>query len=172
MGRNVAGRNVAGRNVAGRNVFWGETSHSQVTSLLYFAFYSTLTDKFQASQAYLLLQVHPDYTRFYIDNGFELSNVGGDRILTFMLYLSNVDAGGNTIFPQPGISIKPVMGNALFWFNVGPQHQYDSNTIHLGCPVLHGNKWITTKWHRWISSYRNYPCLINKTHFSIFRTNA
>ena len=94
---------------------------------------------------------------------------GGERILTFMIYLTTVQSGGNTVFPQPGISIKPIAGAALLWFNVGPQHQYDSRTVHLGCPVSYGNKWIVTKWHRWIPSFVNYPCLINKSDFSIFQ---
>ena len=102
------------------------------------------------------------------DNVFELPTHGGERILTFMIYLSNVEAGGSTVFPQPGISIKPQIGKALFWFNIGPKHQYDSRTFHIACPVLHGNKWIVTKWHRWVSSFKNYPCNDMKTHFSIF----
>ena len=28
---------------------------------------------------------------------------GGSRIITFMLYMSSVEAGGHTVFPQPGI---------------------------------------------------------------------
>ena len=101
----------------------------------------------------------------------ELTKYGGERVLTFMLYLSTVEAGGSTVFPQPGISVKPVVGNALLWFNVGPQHQYDSRTVHMGCSVLYGNKWIATKWHRWISSYKNYPCYINTKHFSLRNKN-
>ena len=100
-------------------------------------------------------------------NVFELPEYGGERILTFMIYLTTVEAGGNTVFPQPGLSVSPEEGKALFWFNVGPQHQFDSRTFHLGCPVLFGNKWIVTKWHRWISSYRNYPCLIKSKYFSV-----
>ena len=88
--------------------------------------------------------------------------------MTFMIYLTSVELGGNTIFPQAGISVQPMEGAALFWFNVGPQHHFDSRTFHLGCPVLYGNKWIVTKWHKWTSSFKNYPCLINSKHFSIF----
>ena len=29
---------------------------------------------------------------------------GGERFATFMVYLNSVEAGGNTIFPQAGIS--------------------------------------------------------------------
>ena len=106
----------------------------------------------------------------FIDLGNILEHFqhGGERVLTFMIYLNSVEEGGSTVFPQPGIAIKPTSGKALLWFNVGPQHHFDSRTFHLGCPVLYGNKWITTKWHRWISSYRTYPCYKDKKHFSIF----
>ena len=61
-------------------------------------------------------------------------HLGGPRVVTFMIYLSSVEAGGHTIFPQPGISIKPVAGSALFWFNMGAQNNFDSRVMHLGCP--------------------------------------
>ena len=37
----------------------------------------------------------------------EADKYGGYRIQTFMIYLNDVEAGGHTIFPQAGISIKP-----------------------------------------------------------------
>ena len=67
-------------------------------------------------------------------------------MMTFMIYLSDVEVGGNTIFIQPGISVQPVKGSALYWFNMGAQNNYDSRVFHLGCPVLYGNKWIANKW--------------------------
>ena len=88
--------------------------------------------------------------------------------MTFMIYLSSVEAGGHTIFLQPGISVKPVLGSALFWFNMGAQNNYDSRIFHLGCPVLYGNKWIANKWIKWFANYESYPCSIDKSHFSTF----
>ena len=87
--------------------------------------------------------------------------------MTFMLYLTNVDAGGHTVFPQIGISNKPIKGSALFWFNVGAQDNYDSRINHFGCPVLHGNKWIANKWIKWLANHKVYPCLVNETHYSV-----
>ena len=87
---------------------------------------------------------------------------GGTRFVTFMIYLTSVEAGGHTIFPQPGISVKPVLGSALFWYNVGAQDNYDSRIFHLGCPVLYGNKWIANKWVKLLSQFQNYPCFVNK----------
>ena len=38
--------------------------------------------------------------------------------MTFMVYLSNVEAGGHTVFPNLGLSVPPARGSALFWHTV------------------------------------------------------
>ena len=119
------------------------------------------------------INIHVDETGYNFskyNNEKSLFNVmrdGGLRIVTFMLYLTSVEAGGNTVFPQAGISVKPEKGSALYWFNIGPQNNYDSRLMHLGCPVLFGNKWIANKWIKWQPNYKNFPCQINKKHYSI-----
>ena len=35
---------------------------------------------------------------------------GGERLATAMLYLSTVQWGGNTVFPQLGLSVTPEVG--------------------------------------------------------------
>ncbi len=92
---------------------------------------------------------------------------GGLRFVTFMLYLTDVELGGRTIFPQIGLSVKPEKGSALYWFNGRPKYQMDSRVNHLGCPVLVGNKWIANKWVKWISQYEEFPCSENIQHFSV-----
>ena len=67
------------------------------------------------------------------------------RIMTFMIYLSDVEIGGNTVFPQVDLSIKPIKGSALLWFNISPRMHFDSRLLHIGCPVVYGNKWIANK---------------------------
>lgn len=42
----------------------------------------------------------------------------GPRILTFFLYLSDVDEGGETAFPELGIAVKPIKGRAVLWPSV------------------------------------------------------
>ena len=94
---------------------------------------------------------------------------GGPRFVTFMIFLSSVEAGGHTVFPQAEISVKPVEGSALYWFNMDAQNNLDSRIRHLGCPVLFGNKWIANKWVKWLPNFKQYPCLIDRKNYSIFQ---
>ena len=78
--------------------------------------------------------------------------------MTFMVYMSDVESGGRTIFPQLGLSIKPIQGSALFWFNIGPKMHYDSRVLHLGCPVTYyylffvNSEWILLCWQQFLVS--------------------
>ena len=89
----------------------------------------------------------------------------GPRILTFMIYLSNVSDGGNTVFPQAGLSIKPAMGSVLYWFTIHQDLSYDSRNLHLGCPTVFGNKWIANKWIKLNGQFKTYPCTLFKNDF-------
>ena len=66
-----------------------------------------------------------------------------------------------------GLSVKPVEGSALYWFNIGSNMHYDSRVLHLGCPVMYGNKWIANKWIKILPQFRNYPCSEGKKYYSI-----
>lgn len=75
-----------------------------------------------------------------------LLNRSGERIATFLIYLSDVEKGGNTVFVKSKISVAPRKGMALFWYNVNPAMKVDTMTSHAGCPVMVGHKWIANKW--------------------------
>ena len=42
-------------------------------------------------------------------------NVGGGRFTTAMLYLSEVQSGGFTIFPKLNLAFRPQPGQLLYW---------------------------------------------------------
>ena len=77
---------------------------------------------------------------------------GGQRLATFVLYLSDVESGGGTAFPALGLEVLPKQGNAVFFQNTNSLHVPDRRTLHAGSPVVRGVKTIANKWLR----ERNY----------------
>ncbi|HEX5125720.1 MAG TPA: 2OG-Fe(II) oxygenase [Rhodocyclaceae bacterium] len=73
---------------------------------------------------------------------------GGQRVSTLIMYLNDVAAGGETIFPDASISVVPKKGAAVYFRYCNTQGQIDPRTLHGGNPVLEGEKWIMTKWMR------------------------
>jgi prolyl 4-hydroxylase len=73
---------------------------------------------------------------------------GGQRVGTFVLYLSEVESGGGTAFPVIGLEVLPKKGGAVFFHNTDGMHQPDRRTLHAGSPVVKGVKVIANKWMR------------------------
>ena len=72
----------------------------------------------------------------------------GQRLATFILYLTEVEQGGGTIFPGLGLEVYPKKGSALWFLNTDSNHQPDRQTLHGGAPVVTGTKIIANKWLR------------------------
>ncbi len=73
---------------------------------------------------------------------------GGQRVATLVVYLNDVEAGGETIFPEVGLSVAGRQGGAVYFRYLNGLRQLDPLTLHGGAPVLAGDKWIMTKWMR------------------------
>lgn len=72
----------------------------------------------------------------------------GQRTWTFMVYLNDVERGGETRFTDLGLSVDPRKGTALAWANLNMDGSVNPRTIHAGMPVLAGRKYVITKWFR------------------------
>lgn len=90
---------------------------------------------------------HFDY---FPDNKGGRANMakGGQRIITVIMYLNEVTAGGATILPEINLNIYPKKGSALYFSYCNANGEVDPLTLHGGSPVIKGEKWIATKWLR------------------------
>ena len=78
--------------------------------------------------------------------------------MQIMGYLTDVGAGGNTVFPFVGAFSKPVKHAVVVWWNMDRAGGYDVLSRHAGCPVISGNKWIANKWISMYSQMFKKPC--------------
>ena len=89
---------------------------------------------------------HTDY--FEGDSYEEFAKKEGQRTFTFMVYLNDVEEGGETEFVKIGKKISPEQGMAVIWNNLNADGSVNPNTIHHAHPVISGYKSIITKWFR------------------------
>ncbi|UJR35641.1 hypothetical protein I4U23_028391 [Adineta vaga] len=103
---------------------------------------------------------HFDFARKTEKDAFT-SFGAGNRMATWLTYLSDVEKGGATVFPACGGYIKPKKGSAAFWYNLYASGEGDYTTRHAACPVLIGNKWVGNKWiHERGQEFRR-PCSLD-----------
>jgi prolyl 4-hydroxylase len=99
-----------------------------------------------------LMQVHmyePDemcepHHDYYEKNNYSIKRFG-QRLSTILIYLNNVEAGGNTNFPRLNISIPARRGDVILFHNVRANGETDPRTLHSGEKVLRGYKWVAIK---------------------------
>lgn len=86
---------------------------------------------------------------------------GGQRVVTILMYLTTVEEGGETVFPnapdkvtgpdwsdcaKKGLAVKTFKGDALMFYSLKPDGSTDPASLHGSCPTTGGNKWSATKW--------------------------
>lgn len=72
----------------------------------------------------------------------------GPRILTFFLYLSDVEEGGGTNFPKLDLTVEPKIGRGLLWpsvLNADPMN-IDDRMKHQALEVVAGTKFAANGW--------------------------
>jgi len=70
------------------------------------------------------------------------------RISTLVMYLNDVESGGETYFPKLGLSVSPQKGMAVYFEYFYNDQNLNELTLHGGAPVIIGDKWAATQWMR------------------------
>ena len=74
---------------------------------------------------------------------------GGQRTLTALAYLNDVEEGGSTSFPELGLSIPAKKGRIVFFENTHlGSNVRNQLALHGGDPVIKGEKWACNLWFR------------------------
>ncbi|UOY91741.1 2OG-Fe(II) oxygenase [Ectobacillus sp. JY-23] len=70
------------------------------------------------------------------------------RISTLVMYLNDVESGGETYFPHLKLSVSPQKGMAVYFEYFYEDQALNELTLHGGAPVIVGDKWAATQWMR------------------------
>jgi prolyl 4-hydroxylase len=79
---------------------------------------------------------------------FTSDHVVNNRISTLVMYLNDVEEGGETYFPSLHFTVTPKKGSAVYFEYFYNDHGLNELTLHGGNPVAVGEKWVATQWMR------------------------
>ncbi|HRI09770.1 MAG TPA: 2OG-Fe(II) oxygenase [Nannocystaceae bacterium] len=72
---------------------------------------------------------------------------GGQRLVTALAYLTDVETGGGTAFPTLSLTVTPRRGRLLVFHDCHPgTNTRHPDTLHAGLPVVAGRKWAFNLW--------------------------
>jgi hypothetical protein len=84
------------------------------------------------------------------EDGFPIAvaaDKGYQRRATILMYLNDVDEGGETRFEHLGIEVAPKKGKALVFFPSSAACMPDARTLHTATPAKEGHeKWVSQLW--------------------------
>lgn len=105
--------------------------------------------EFEYFQSGDFFKVHTDFFDSSTFTESQIAAFEGQRTWTFVVYLNEVENGGETVFPEmDGLSIQPRAGMAVAWNNLTKDGETNGFVVHEEKPVLKGFKAILTKCFR------------------------
>ena len=74
---------------------------------------------------------------------------GGQRLVTALMYLNQVESGGATGFPKLELEVEAIPGRMVLFHNTNDaEFDVHKNSLHGGLPVSAGEKWACNLWFR------------------------
>ena len=113
---------------------------------------------------YYPLRGHYAHHMDYFDPQNFPDRAPNNRLATFLLYIRSAEKGGETIFPRGGktgygmkgppefdscdrgLKVKAEPGDGVLFYSQTTDFTLDPMSLHGGCPVEEGEKWVATKW--------------------------
>ena len=108
-------------------------------------------------------EYRPHYDAWDINTakGREKTAIGGNRAVTVLMYLNEVDEGGGTSFPNLDIEVAAVPGRMCIFHDLyvdSSERHVDS--LHGGTPVVAGEKWACNLWFREERYHKKAPSTV------------
>lgn len=85
---------------------------------------------------------------YHMDSGYWDTHPAGDRIYTFLLYLTTPERGGGTDFRALGQRVRAKAGKLVIWNNLFANGDSNHRMIHSSMPLLKGRKTTLVTWLR------------------------
>lgn len=114
-------------------------------------------------QYYEVGQEFKAHTDYFEENEMESYGANmGQRTYTIMIYLNDVEEGGETDFLRVGAKFKPRCGMAVIWSSLNDDGSTNVDSMHQAMPVMKGYKAVITKWFRSYSRLTPAPAMFTK----------
>lgn len=94
---------------------------------------------------YTVGQEYKAHYDFFAENSAAANN---NRMSTLVIYLNDVEEGGETFFPKLNLTVSPKKGMAVYFEYFYQDASLNKLTLHGSAPVIKGEKWVATQWMR------------------------
>ncbi|GEK34737.1 2OG-Fe(II) oxygenase [Kurthia sibirica] len=127
-----------------------EENENDVVALIEKRVSSIMNIPIEHAEGLQILQYKPgqEYKAHYDFFASTSKAANNNRISTLIMYLNDVEEGGETTFPKVNVSVTPKKGSAVYFEYFYSDQQLNDLSLHAGAPVIQGVKWVATQWMR------------------------